>query len=349
MTWKAERIENLAGYTVEWAEPGNYLISRRNVLYRTSDLKSPLTRVGEVDAVFYKKAASRSRLLQRLFRFMFTNVVPLENGRIFVTFDKATGIFENGSYAAIKGLARPARVLRSACAVDQNGDIYFGEYLANTERGEMRVYRLPSGSAQLEEAYVFPRASVRHIHGIYFDGHSGELVCLTGDDEDECKMIRTGDGFRTVEVVGEGDESWRAVSVLFDEDAFYYGTDAEFRANEIYRMDRKTRSRMGLGEVNGTVFYSKKVGESLFFATTAEDAPSQTENVAAIWHVGADGVLERVVSFAKDRWHPALFMFGLIHFPYRNAFDDRLFFSVLGVEGDSETYRLVRGRDVDLD
>jgi hypothetical protein len=315
------------------------------VLYRSSELESPLTRIGEVDAPFYKKAASRSRLFQRLFRFMFSNVIPLDDGRIFVTFDKTAGIFENGRYAEIEGLARPARVLRSACAVDRNGDIFFGEYLANTERGEMRVYRLPKGSAKLEEAYVFPNGSVRHIHGIYFDRYADELVCFTGDDEDECRMVRTGNGFRTVEVIGEGDESWRAVSVLFDENAFYYGTDAEYRANEIYRMDRGTRSRTGLGEVNGTVFYSKKVGESLFFATTAEDAPSQTENVAAVWHVGADGVLERVISFPKDRWHPALFMFGLIHFPYRNAFDDRLYFSVLGVDGDGSTYRLAQSAD----
>ncbi len=342
VNWRAEEIKELAGYTVEWAEPGLFYLSKRNVLYRTADLTQPFVKIGEVEASVVKGAASRLRLLQRLFRFMFTNVVPLEDGRVFVTFDKTAGIFEEGNYRALDGLVRPCRVLRSACAADDSGDLYFGEYLANTDRGEMRVYRLPKGGSRIEEAYVFPRGSIRHIHGIYFDEIKRELLCLTGDDEDECRILRTSDGFAHVDVVGEGDESWRAVSILFGQDSYFYGTDAEYRANLVYQMDRNTLERRELGEVNGTVFYSKRVGESLFFATTAEDAPSQTENVAAIWHVMPGGSTERVVSFPKDRWHTALFMFGLIHFPYMNAFDDRLYFSIVGVEGDGATYKLVR-------
>ena len=66
--------------------------------------------------------------------------VPLDNGEIFVTFDKSVGVIRNGRYRELEGLARPCRVLRSACAIDGNGEIYFGEYLANNERGPMRVY-----------------------------------------------------------------------------------------------------------------------------------------------------------------------------------------------------------------
>ena len=101
----------------------------------------------------------------------------------------------------------------------------------------MRIYRYTTGSDALEIAYTFPANSIRHIHGIYFDKFSNSLFCLTGDDEKECQIRAFSDGFQTTEIVGQGDETWRAVSILFDEENFYYGMDAEFRTNHIYKVE----------------------------------------------------------------------------------------------------------------
>jgi hypothetical protein len=101
----------------------------------------------------------------------------------------------------IKGLVRPCRVLRLA-----------------KERGEMRIYKYTPGSDKLETVYVFPPKSTRHIHGLYFDPYTNSIFCLTGDAEEECKILRSFDGFKTMEVIGQGDETWRAVSILFDKD-----------------------------------------------------------------------------------------------------------------------------------
>ena len=342
MTWTVEEVPELHGYTIEWAEAGNYFLSRRNVLYRSPDLKLPFQKIVAINAPGWKSIVSNIRLAQRLLRFMVTNVVPLDNGEIFVTFDKSVGVIRNGRYRELEGLARPCRVLRSACAIDGNGEIYFGEYLANDERGPMRIYRYKPASNELTVPYFFPAGEIKHIHGIYFDRVSDSLVCLTGDKESECRMIRSFDGFETVEMIGEGDETWRAVSMLFDETSMFYGTDAEFRSNNIYRIDRETKERTNLAEVNGTVFYSKQLGDELFFATTAENAPSQTENVAAIWNVSPDGECTEVVKFQKDGWHGTLFMFGTIHFPYANRLEDHLYFSLVGVKEDNLTFRLRR-------
>jgi hypothetical protein len=338
MNWTVEEIPELRGYTVEWAEPGNYYLSRRNVVYHSIDMRPPFEKVATIDAPSWKQAASNFRLAQRLLRFMVTNVVPLANGEVFVTFDKTVGVIREGRYVSLAGLARPCRVLRSACAIDSRGDVYFGEYLANDERGEMHVYRYRPGRDSLEIAYTFPAGSIKHIHGIYFDPFTASLLCLTGDDLSECRMIRTDDGFQTTEIVGEGDETWRAVSILFEDDAMYYGMDAEFRANHIFRLDRASSERKSLGEVNGTVFYSKQLAREKFFATTAENAPSQTENVAAIWNVTDSGELREVAKFHKDRWHGTLFMFGTIHFPYANKLADKLYFSLVGVNEDDRTF-----------
>jgi hypothetical protein len=341
MNWTIERVTGLDGYAVEWAEEANFYLSRRHELFRTDDLaKKPFERLAVVDAPSWKRAAARFRPAQRLLRFMVTNVVPLAGGEVFVTFDKSVGIVRDGKYRALDGLERPCRVLRGACAVDRHGNVFFGEYLDNRERGEMRIYKYEIGADRLRVVHTFPAGTIRHVHGIYFDEYNGSLVCLTGDDERECRLTRTFDEFATLEMIGAGDESWRAVSVLFSEDALFYGTDAEYRANCIYRLDRRSGARDMLGEVSGTVFYAKKLGSEMFFTTTAENAPSQKENVAALWHVGTDGVLEEVASFPKDFWHPTLFQFGTIHFPFAASLRNELYFQLVGVVGDNHNYRL---------
>lgn len=340
MKWQIVEVPELKGFTIEWAEPENFYLSRRNALFHSTDLKPPFRKIAAVDSPFWKQLASNFRPLQRLLRFMVTNVIPLANGDLFVTFDKSVGIIRNGRYQVLSGLERPCRVLRSACAVDEQDRVFFGEYLANNERGEMRVYQYTCGDDRLEVIYTFPKNSIKHIHGLYYDENTKSIFCLTGDDEKECQILQTFDQFQTVETIGQGDETWRAVSLLFTEKSLFYGMDAEFRANHIYQCDRASGERKSLGEVNGTVFYSKKLGEDLFFTTTAENAPSQTENVAAIWNVNREGKCEEIVKFKKDFWHPTLFMFGTIHFPCQNKLDRQLFFSLVGVEEDNRTFKI---------
>ncbi|HEY0427876.1 MAG TPA: hypothetical protein VGC76_08835 [Pyrinomonadaceae bacterium] len=340
MNWTVENVPELRGYTVEWAETDNFYLSRRNRLFHSSSLKPPFEEIAVIEAPFWKQVASSFRLAQRLLRFMVTNVIPTENGELFVTFDKTVGIIRNGKYIELKGLIRPCRVLRSAYAVDESGNIFFGEYLANEERGLMRVYKYSKGSEALEVVYTFPPGSIRHIHGLYFDKFTKSVFCLTGDKEKECQILRSSDGFKTTEIVGQGDETWRAVSILFDRKYFYYGTDAEFRANHIYKVNRESLERKNLGEVSGTIFYSKQLGENLFFTSTAENAPSQKEKVAALWYIDAEDNTCEIIKFKKDLWHGTLFMWGTIHFPCVNNLENELYFHVVGVNEDNQTFRI---------
>lgn len=344
MNWQIAEVPELRGYTVESAEPGRYYLSRRNILFQTEDLRPPFKETAVIAAPLWKSLVSRLRPAQRLLRFQVTNVVPLGGGKeLFVTFDKTVGVVgDDGVYRNLPGLARPCRVLRSACAVDERGDIFFGEYLANPERGPMRVYRYRAGAARLETVFTFPAGAIRHIHGIYFDEYTKALFCLTGDEENECRILRTSDRFKTLETIGQGDETWRAVSLLFDETSLFYGMDAEYRENQIYRIDRATGKRTSLGRVGGTVFYSKKLGTEMFFTTTAENAPSQIENAAVLWHVSPQGECREIAKFAKDFWHPTLFQFGTIHFPGRSLLPESLYFHLVGVRGDNRVFRLFR-------
>lgn len=341
MNWKVVEIPELRGYVVEWSEPGNYLLSRRNLIYRSPDLKPPFELIAEFPAPHWRKAASHLRLAQRLIRFSVNLVLPLPNGDIFVSFDREIGVLRNGKLERLRGLKRPCRILRCGAAVSKDGRVYFGEYFGNPGKEAVNVYRYTPGEDAVTVAHTFAPGEIRHVHGIYYDQFDDSLVCLTGDADSECRMVRTSDGFRSLEIIGSGDETWRAVSTLFTPDALWYGTDAEYRANTIYRLDRASNDRVEIGQVSGTVFYSKAFEKGKMFTTTAENAPSQTENAASLWCVNEDGSLSTLAKYPKDGWHTTLFGFGTIFLSDGPADLTRLFFSLYATIGDSRVYEIV--------
>jgi hypothetical protein len=345
MTWSVDAVPSLTGYTVEWVEPGRVLLSRKNRIYQAASPTAERQLLGEVTAASWKRVAANVRLGQRVARFMVYNALPLADGSVFVTFDKQLGIIKQGKYQPLEGLARPFRVLRGACAIGRDGAVYFGEYLDNAARGAMNVYRCAPGSHRAEVAHTFDAGQVRHIHGVYADPYTDALWCVTGDGAEESRVTRTFDSFRTLEVVGAGDESWRTVSLLFTEDAIFYASDAEFNENHIYRLDRKTGERAVLGEIDGPVYYSHAIGRDLFFAVTAELCPSQKQPAATLWHVTRDGGIERIYSAAKDLVHKqiwnALFMHGTMHFPSGPGAGRETYIHGVSLRGiDNRTLRL---------
>jgi hypothetical protein len=312
--WTIERESALDGYTVEWAGPERLVLSRRNALYETPSAGAEISRLGAFPAPWLRGAAARVRPVQRLLRFSFYNVVALGDGSLFLTFAKNAGVLRGDVTTPVQGLLRPMRVLRNACALDASGDVYFGEYIPNADRGPVHLYRLPAGSTRVEVAHRFDAGEIRHVHGVYRDPHDGALWCVTGDRPSECRILRSTDGFRTMETIGSGDESWRAVSLVFTPAAVYYGTDAEFRPNHLYRIERASGTREALVGVEGPVYYSTSEGGELFFGVTAELCPSQTEAAGVIWQVGEGSAPRRLAAMSKDRLPVRFFLPGTIDF-----------------------------------
>lgn len=345
MKWFVDDVPQLKGYAVEWVEPGRVIISRKNRLYQADTPVGERHLIGEVKSSWLKRIAAIMRLGQRLGRFMVYNAIPLPDGTIFVTFDRQIGLISNGKYLALAGVSRPIRVLRSACAIGKDGAVYFGEYFSNADRGPINVYRYLPGTGRVTVAYTFSAGQVRHIHGVYADPYTETLWCVTGDGPSESRITRTLDFFRTLDTVGESDESWRTVSLLFTSDSITYASDAEFDKNFIYRLDRVTGKRTVLGEIDGPVYYSQAVGDDLLFAVTAELCPSQKLPNATLWHVTQDGKVECIYSVAKDLINnlsvARAFMPGTMHFPGGQPCNDETFIHGVGLRGiDNRTLRL---------
>lgn len=339
--WVLQRQPEIADRVVEWAEPGNFILSRREMLFRADSAEGPFRRLSRYPTPRWRRHLTRLRPVQRLLRQMFYNVQPLADGTLFLTFGKTVGVLEGDRIRVLGGMPRPASVLRSASAIARNGDVYFGEYLPNKDRGPVRIYRYRPGASSVETVHTFPAGSIRHVHGIYQDPFSDRLWCTTGDIGNEARIMFTTDGFASLETLGGGDESWRCVSLQFTEQAIYYGMDAEFERNRLFRVDRTTNQRRELGQLDGPVYYSCALGRDLFFAVTAELCPSQLGRHATLWHVAPDDSVGRALTVSKDMLSVRYFMPGLFCFPRGPGLSKKIYLHFQGLRGtDNQTFCL---------
>ena len=341
--WVVSPVGDLSGWTVEWLEEGRCFVSRQAGLFQSRFAALPFQKIGTFPlSSVWRGQASRLGPLQRLLRASYYNVLPLPDGTLFVTFDRAVGFVRDGGIRCLSGLDRPARVLRGACAQDTEGAIYFGEYLGNKERGPIRVYRFTPGATQLEVVHVFEAGSIRHVHGIYLDPFDQSFWCLAGDIGGEARIMRTTDSFRSLETIGGGDETWRGVSIRFRANAIYYATDAELAPNQLFRIDRRSGRRDALCPLPGPVYYSHAVGSDLFFAVSAELCPSQSSRTCSLWHIDSADACRQVVQLEKD-WLPVkFFQAGTLSFPLGPQLPGQTFFGTVALSGGDRTFRLCR-------
>jgi hypothetical protein len=333
-------LGKLRGYGVEWVEPGHIVISRRNRLFTGVSVEGPFRPLGFVPTRLWRRLAAAFRPLQRLLRHSIYNVLRIADDRYFVTFNRTLGVLGPEGFEFLKGWSHTARVLRGACAIGPDGAVYFGAYLNNRGRGPVEVFRYGPGDSRVEVVHTFPPRSVRHVHGVYVDPSDHSLWVTTGDLEHECQIFRTTDCFTSLERIGGGDETWRAVSLQFLDAGVVYGTDAEFRENWLYILERHSGIRRRLQSLEGPVYYSTAAGEQLYFAVTAELCPSQTRRSAALWSVGADLSCTRIARFDKD-WLPTpYFLPGTLDFPNGPGQDDQLFFRCTAVVPDNRVMGL---------
>jgi hypothetical protein len=305
---------------IEWQDKEKIIFSKGNKLFSSKHNFTNQILVGEFPTSILYNFLTQFSILKRLFRFYYYNVCPIGKNKIFVTFGKSLGIFENGNFFSITGLKRPARFLRNACAQDKKGGVYLGEYISNLQRDDIHIYYLAPNSRKLKIVYTFNKNTIRHVHGIYKDPYSNDLWVLTGDVKDECKILKTSNEFKTLEVVGSGNDNWRAVSIQFTEKNLYFGTDAEFDKNYIFKMDRATYKTKVVSEVDGPIYYSCKIKNQIIFAVTAEGCPSQKVNKAVLWKLNKNNTASQIKSYDKDIF-PIQLMPGIIHFANGEAGD----------------------------
>lgn len=323
------------GYAVEWHAGDRVILSRRNVLFQATGIGGAPTRIGTVPVPPLRSVLATSRLVQRLLRQLCYNLIPLGDGRLFVTFANRIGILSPQGWQELP-LPRPYRILRGGIGSSPAGALYFGEYRGNPERSAIQVCRFDPETDALDVVHVFPAGSITHVHSVRWDPYRNGFMCLTGDRGAECQILLARREFQEIEVIGSGTEDWRAVSIQPVPDGWIYATDAEFQQNVVCHVSATTGERRVIGPVEGPVYYSTTWGRDQLFGVTAERCDTMPVPEGILYRY-ADGALRPIVRFSKDiarsRLAWKLFMPGTLHFAAGPGDERSCFVSGVGLSG----------------
>lgn len=240
-------------------------------------------------------------------------------------------------------------VLHGGICEDPRGWTYFGEYFMNPRREAVRIFRIDPEMKTWEIAHTFPAGEIRHVHGVYRDPFEPEALWVTtGDASDECYLYRTRDHFQTIERIGQGTQSWRAVRLFFTRQYVCWITDSQLEQNYSCRWDRKTGELECGQNMDAPAWYGTTTTEGYHFAfTTVEPGPAVQRDTAGIF-VSQDAFDWReLFKFTKDAWRPMkLFKYGVISCPSGTMSNQALYISGEGLEnldGISATLNLDEG------
>lgn len=232
-------------------------------------------------------------------------LVALAKGGVYA------GKREDGTLRLSFRVTRGSRPI--SLAANPSGEVFFGEYHDNAERGPMKIY----GTVDFKTwrvAHEFPAGEIRHIHGIFFDKFENCFWVLTGDRGNEAGILRFSADFSHGEWVHRGDQSVRVVSVVCLENGLFFPTDTEIERNAAYFMERSSRKLTRLRDLESSSFNATKVGDWLLLSTVTEPSKVNTTPSIHLWATRDMRNWKKLAEFEKDSW-PYLFQYGNASFP----------------------------------
>jgi hypothetical protein len=324
----------LISMAVHYCGRGRLLASAGTNLYTGDTAGRKLQRIAQMPMSRAEQVVEVVPVFQRLLRGGIKNVLSLDDKSVLVVDHgrmHRLGIHDR-SIRLVHELPRGRRPLTYAFSKDGKGVIYYGEYWSNPAREAVRVWRSEDGNCW-EIAYTFPPSAIRHVHAVQYDPFTNYLWIATGDLDDECQIAFSEHGLRWLQPIGQGSQTWRTVSLVFTEDALYWGTDDPGGHNYIYRWKRADGFLEKVAWVKGPVYYSKKVGDYLLFSTAVERGEGDQDGYARIYAVDKDLNCQEVYRLAKDRWHPVFFGYGVLEFARGDTDGESFWVTARGLVG----------------
>lgn len=212
------------------------------------------------------------------------------------------------------------------------GQLYWGEYFDNQQRDEVHIYTSDDQGLSWRIVYTFPQGSIRHVHNIVYDEWENCLWVLTGDNGDECRVLKTNFDFTDVETVLAGHQQARAVALIPAKEGVYFSSDTPFEANFIYLLDRRGQVSK-IASLSSSSIYGCRVRNSLFFSTMAEPSSINQSNSASVYGSINGAAWNAQLGWKKDRWPMRLFQYGNIMLPDGNNATDLLALTTIALRG----------------
>ncbi len=278
------------------------------------------------------------RLLARLLRVEVSGMLMLEDGSRVVIAKKGIFVARSNSKKYIRTFTIPRGSKPMNICKDSDGSLYFGEYLLNgpfaqDEREEVHVYRSEDNGYNWNICYTFPKNTIRHIHGIYYDRFIDKMWFTSGDRGNECIIGNTDNGFKTINIVKQGGQKYRAVKLFFYKDFIVYGTDTQIEKNYIYRFDRESGDEECIQEVQGSVISGVQVGDKACISTAIEPSEVNKELYAHLWYTSDGKQWEDIYKAKHDLLSLKYFQFAKMQFPHNAIIRDKIIVTGHAVKG----------------
>lgn len=254
-----------------------------------------------------KDTAARSWLRRKLFpSSSFDNLVVLSNGRVFVVYDRIYCFDSSAARHRVQVLGctfePPFETpLRGGVAEHlKSGLVYFGEYV-NDSRGVVRIFRVDVIAGNVEVCWVFGDHEIKHVHAIHYDKFRDRLWILTGDRDCESAFYYTDDEFQSVHRFAGGDQTWRAIAVIFDENGMEWGTDAGKDApigttNRIFRYEFSSGIRRELAVIDNPAYAMHEFDDGTALMQTGYEGGvyGSADGFASLWYRGRNAAWRKL-------------------------------------------------------
>ena len=294
-SWRGLSVHAL-GFGRVWA-------SRGGRLYTRALAGGPWQLQDRLPEPAWQRLLGRSAFVGQALRIGIHGVLPLTDRAQLVVATGRLWRVEDGRWheALAFDFRKPARlgVLRSA-----EGQVYCAEYTLNPRRDRaIRLWRSDDGARSFQQIFAFPAGQVRHIHFIQQDPVDGSLWLGTGDRDAESAIWRSMDRGASWQVVGGGNQSWRAIGVAFLPDAVIWGTDAGSDAgrfqNVALRWDRQTWALTTLGRLQGPVHGITALADGgVLLSTGCEGGVNEADRRVHLWAIRSGESPQEIASFA---------------------------------------------------
>jgi len=275
------------------------------------------------------------RLTRRALRLDKCNVVPVNGGYVVIRqgrvyhYDEATAGLDE-----VMRLKNCRNVLHQSIAVIDGSELFFGEYGNNGDRAEVPVYRSQDGGRSWKVAYLFPAGSIKHVHGCYFDPVEKKVWVLTGDFEDECHILVADRDFKTIEWIGDGQQTYRTCNVFFEKDSVHWIMDSQLQDSYHIKLDRKTRKIEVKCLFPGPVWYIKHLEDGVYLAATAQEIGPGVKDKFAHLMVSRDlETWQDLYRFEHDGLPKRWFKFGVIGFADGPQTSDGIYLFAEAIKG----------------
>jgi hypothetical protein len=308
--------------------------SRGYCLFRCRPAEPHLAwqKVASYSPVWWRKLTSRTRLGYRLTREGFHALAILPNGTMVAALPGAIATLRSGDrrFRITHVLQRGTRPLN--IAVGPDGRVYWGEYFDNAARDAVHIYGSDENGDNWRVAYSFQAGQIRHVHNVVYDSVQKCFWILTGDIEEECRILRASSDWTAVQAVVAGNQQARAVAAIPREDGLYFASDTPLEQNHIYRLDSLGRIER-LADISGSVLCGCSAGGGMFFTTMVEPSAVNVDRSVRVYGGEPDEKWVDLQSWQKDWWPQKLFQYGNAFVASGNNTTDWLAITTIGVKG----------------